>query len=53
MTMKEIDQKFNREVIEVIEGGLKRQKNYLIVCMFAGHGILRDGMQTLMLNEYD
>ena len=27
--------------------------NYIVILLFAGHGILKDGMQTLVLNEYD
>ena len=28
------------------------QVNYLVIYLFAGHGILRDGMQSVLLNEY-
>ena len=28
-------------------------ENYLIICLFAGHGVLKDGMQTMMYNVYD
>ena len=31
----------------------KQPINYLVVILFAGHGILRDGMQSLLFNEYD
>ena len=28
-------------------------ENYLIIFLFAGHGILKDGVQHLLYNEYD
>ena len=28
-------------------------ENYLVVLLFAGHGILRDGEQTLLYNEFN
>ena len=28
-------------------------ENYLIICLFAGHGVLKDGMQTMLYNQYD
>ena len=28
-------------------------ENYLVIILFAGHGILKDGMQALLYNEYD
>ena len=28
-------------------------ENYFIVFLFAGHGILKDGMQAMLYNEYD
>ena len=31
----------------------KPPENYLVVMLFAGHGILKDGMQVLLYNEYD
>ena len=27
--------------------------NYLVVILFAGHGVLKDGMQVLLYNEFD
>ena len=30
-----------------------KKLNYIVILLFAGHGILKDGMQTLVLNEYD
>ena len=47
-----------REVFMKIDGKLKSGKesrpvvNYLIIYLFAGHGILRDSMQSVLLNEY-
>ena len=36
------------------EGKKKRPvEKFLLVCLFAGHGILKDGMQSMLLNEYD
>ena len=26
---------------------------YLVICLFAGHGILKDGQQQILINEYD
>ena len=31
----------------------KPVEKYLIIFLFAGHGILKDGMQALLYNEYD
>ena len=28
-------------------------ENYLVVLLFAGHGILKDGVQHVLLNQYD
>ena len=28
-------------------------ENFLIIFLFAGHGLLKDGQQVLVLNEYD
>ena len=28
-------------------------ENYLVVCLFAGHGVLKDGAQALVYNEYN
>ena len=28
-------------------------ESYLVIILFAGHGILKDGMQMLLYNEYD
>ena len=53
MSDREIREKFSQKVIKVIKEGQENGKNYLVVCMFAGHGILKDGMQTLVLNEFD
>ena len=30
-----------------------RAINYVVFLLFAGHGILKDGMQHLVLNEFD
>ena len=29
------------------------KKNYLVIFLFAGHGILKDGTQMMLYNEYD
>ena len=43
------------ELTKKLREGKKKTpiENYLIVFLFAGHGILKDGMQALLLNEYD
>ena len=28
-------------------------ENYLVIFLFAGHGMLKDGMQVMLYNEYD
>ena len=30
----------------------KPRVNYLVICLFAGHGVLKAGMQALIYNEY-
>ena len=44
-----------KEIFEKLKAGNKAepQVNYLIICMFAGHGILRDGSQYLVFNQFD
>ena len=46
------------DVCKKIETRLKAGKlmepmeNYLVIFLFAGHGILHDGMQSVLVNEY-
>ena len=28
-------------------------KKYLVISLFAGHGMIKDGMQSLLINEYN
>ena len=44
-----------KQIMKTLKAGQKAKprKDYLIFYLFAGHGILRDGMQTLVLNEFD
>ena len=47
------------EVFNKIRAKLKAGKekqprtNYLVVCLFACHGILKDGLQYVVFNEFD
>ena len=38
---------------KLLSEGKQQKINYLTIFLFAGHGILKNGMQNLVLNEYD
>ena len=46
-------EKVYTEIGKLLAKGKQKQINYLTIFLFAGHGILNDGMQCLVLNEYD
>ena len=51
---KVVGQTFDALSKKLREGNKKiPMEKYLIVFLFAGHGILKDGMQALLINEYD
>ena len=41
------------EILKRTKEGQKEGKNYVVVFVFAGHGIQMDGTQYLLCNEYD
>ena len=43
------------KIIDRIKQGSKKipKVNYLVIWLFAGHGVLRNGMQTILFNELD
>ena len=44
-----------RTIAKRIKDGKKETpaRNFVIICLFAGHGILMDGFQVLLVNEYN
>ena len=51
---KEVSDAFASISKQLREGKKKMPtENYLLVFLFAGHGILKDGMQCVLYNEYD
>ena len=48
---KEVNKVF-MEISKKLKDGKENEVNYLVIYLFAGHGILRDGMQSVLLNEY-
>ena len=53
-TLAEVKQTFEKISSLLVKGTHAKPKvNYLVFLLFAGHGILKDGMQTLVLNEFD
>ena len=45
---------FNKIRAKLKAGKEKQPRvNYLVVCLFACHGILKDGMQYVVFNEFD
>ena len=52
-TEKEFDKVYHNDIANLLQEGKKNKINYLTIFLFAGHGIIKDGMQCLVLNEYD
>ena len=54
-TFAQVSAVFKEIKHKMLEGLMKKPKkiNYVVFLLFAGHGILKDGMQTLVINEYD
>ena len=54
-TFSQVNGVFKEIKGKLIEGLVAKPKklNYVVILLFAGHGILKDGMQALVLNEYD
>ena len=52
-TEKEFMHAYNTEIAALLKKGKKDKINYLTIFLFAGHGIMKDGMQCLVLNEFD
>ena len=44
-----------RQLMNRVKAGSKgpKRRHYLIIYLFAGHGVLMDGMQAYVLNEWD
>ena len=44
-----------RLITNRLEAGIQvaPRVNYLIIWIFAGHGIVKDGMQSMLLNQFD
>ena len=53
-TSREVDKVFNR-ISKKLKDGKKKQpmEKYLILFLFAGHGLLKQGMQEMVYNEFD
>ena len=53
-TSKDVEKSMN-ELTTRIKGGKKKMphERYFVLFLFAGHGILKDGRQVLVYNEYD
>ena len=53
-TLAEVKKVFEEIKTLLVNGADEKPKvNFLVFLLFAGHGILKDGMQTLVLNEFD
>ena len=52
-TEKEFEQAYLKEIAALLKKGKEDKINYLTIFLFAGHGIMKDGMQCLVLNEFD
>ena len=49
-----VGEKFAELTKRLREGKRKQPiEKFLIIFLFAGHGILKDGLQALLFNEYD
>ena len=44
-----------RLITNRLEAGVRvtPRVNYLVIWIFAGHGIVKDGMQNMLLNQFD
>ena len=51
-TEEEFDEVYDK-IKQLLIEGQQNKINYLTIFLFAGHGILKNGMQCLVLNEYD
>ena len=53
-TSKDVNDVLHR-LFKMIKDGKKAkpQKNYLVIFLFAGHGMIKDGSQVLLYNEFD
>lgn len=53
-TAKEVDKHMSALSKEMRKGKTASPvENYLVIFLFAGHGVLRDGMQAMLYNEFD
>ena len=54
VTLNQVNSVFRAIKRKLVEGNNANPKEkYLVILLFAGHGILKDGQQTLVLNEFD
>ena len=53
-TLKEVNKAFS-VIFQKLKAGKKASKkvNYLVIVFIAGHGVLKDGGQIILLNEFD
>ena len=53
-TDKDIDKCLSKISVRIRDGKKKQPvENFLVICLFAGHGVLKEGMQTMLYNQYN
>ena len=50
---KELEAMFKNVLQKLIQGNQVNRTNYLLIFFFAGHGVLFEGSQAILLNEFD
>ena len=50
---KELEAMFKNVLQKLIQGNQVSRTNYLLIFFFAGHGVLFEGSQAILLNEFD
>ena len=55
LSQSEIAKRLTTDVMKKLNAGKKSDPvvNYLVICLFASHGYLFDGLQQILANEYD